>query len=118
MTWLRWIKGSVGSALTRSAKRARGTAQRARGVGLAEAVLHGVRRGVVAADLRDNLAVAADHGHRHGVAIGLAGLNRSLRDGHGDGGAQVLVVEELRARRHGRRAGAGRGDCDGRETKP
>jgi hypothetical protein len=44
-----------------------------------------VRIGVVAAHLHDYLAVAADHRRRHGVAIGLASLNHSLRDGYGDG---------------------------------
>jgi hypothetical protein len=52
--------------------------------------------GVVAAHLHDDLPVAADHGRRHGVAVGLAGLDRGLRDGDGHGSTQVLVVEQLR----------------------
>src|SRR5262249_6976341 len=48
---------------------ARRNAEGARGVGLLEAVLHGVRAGAVAADLDDHLAVAADHGGGHAVTV-------------------------------------------------
>src|ERR1700724_356829 len=89
-------------------QRAGGRTEGARGVGLAHAVLDGVRPGVVAAHLHDDLAVAADHGHRYGVAIGLAGLYRGFRDGYGDGSAQVLVAEQFRSR--------GRGEGGGKDT--
>src|SRR5215831_15883286 len=45
----------------------------ARGKGLVEAVLHGMRPGTVAADLDQHLAVAADNGGRDAIAICGAG---------------------------------------------
>src|SRR5215472_6164334 len=47
----------------------RGDAEGARGKGLLEAVLHGMRPGTVAADLDQHLAVAADNGGRDAIAI-------------------------------------------------
>src|SRR5256886_4041135 len=56
-------------------------AEGARGIGLAKAVLHGVRARAVAAHLGQHFGVAPDHGHGYRVATGLAGLQRGLRDG-------------------------------------
>src|SRR5205807_1841584 len=53
---------------------ARGNAEGARRVGLAQAVLHGVRRGAVAAYRDQNLAAAADHVHGDAMALLRAGL--------------------------------------------
>ena len=88
MTLVRWIRPSVGSAFNaRLAHRTNGTCARCKP---AHAVLDGVRAGVVAAHLHDDFAIAADHGRRHGVAVGLASLDRSLRNGGCDRSAQVL----------------------------
>src|SRR5437868_8137337 len=54
-------------------------AEGARRIGLAEAVLDRVRRGVVAAQLHDDLAGAADDGDGDAVALRLAGLARGRR---------------------------------------
>jgi hypothetical protein len=85
--------------------RARGSAESARGIGLAKTVLDSVWSSVVATHLHDDFAVAADYSRRHGVAIGFAGLNRGLRDGYGDGSAKILVAEQLRARHRGEGGG-------------
>jgi hypothetical protein len=44
-------------------------------------VCGGVRRGIVAAHLQDDLAVAPDHGHRHPIALALA----EIGGGRGNG---------------------------------
>src|SRR5258707_1207978 len=67
-------------------------------VGLAEAVLHGVRPGVVAAHLEDHLAAAPDDRRRHLVAVGLALLDRGRRDRHRGSERQVLARQQVRAR--------------------
>src|SRR5262245_15502235 len=59
---------------------ARGNAESARGKGFLEAVLHGVRRGAVTADLHQHFAVASDDGSRHAVAVRAAGGHGGLRD--------------------------------------
>src|SRR6476659_8553281 len=64
---------------------ARGNAERARREGFLEAVLHGVRSSAVAADLDQHLAVAADDGSRHAVAVRGAGGDGGLRDGERHG---------------------------------
>src|SRR5262249_4587603 len=74
----------------------------ARGIRLAEAILDRVWSSVVAAYLHDDFTVAADHSRGNGVTIGLAGLNRGLRDGYSHGGAQVPVAEQLCARHRGK----------------
>src|SRR5262245_25092013 len=71
---------------------ARGDAESARGVGLAHAVLHRMRAGVVATHLDENLAVAADHRYRHAEAVGLAARDRGFRDRQGHGGGEVLAL--------------------------
>src|SRR3984957_15662319 len=97
-------------------QRARWRTERACGVGFAEAVLDGVWPRIVTADLDDDLAVAADHGCRHAVAISFASFDRGLHDGHCDGSGQVLVTHQFRARWSGQ--SAGRGESDGGTTKP
>src|ERR1700676_89381 len=67
-----------------------------------------MRPGAVAADLDEHLAIAAEDGGGHAVAIRAAGRNRGFRDRQSDLCGQVLVVDELRAR--GRRQCAGKAD--------
>src|ERR1700676_4639316 len=74
---------------------ARWRAGRARSVGLPHAVFHGVRIGIVAADLQDDLAVSPDYRHRYAVAVGFAGGLRGFGNGHGDRGGYILVLEQL-----------------------
>src|SRR5215469_4602171 len=59
---------------------ARRNAKRARGIGLALAVLHRMRRGAVTTQRDQRLAVASEHMHRDVVALLGAGLECSLRD--------------------------------------
>ena len=96
-------------------QRARWTAQSARRVSFAERVFQSVRRRIVAAYLHDNLAVSSDHGRRHCMALGFAGLDRRLRNGYRNGGSEVLVFKKLRERR----PSDGAGSCDnGDESNP
>lgn len=88
----------------------RGDTEGARGVGLALAVLDRMRRGVVAAQHHDRLAVAPDHGDRNAVALRLARIGGGRGDGQGRGERQVFVIEQLRARRRGQRYGKTRPD--------
>ena len=78
---------------------ARRHAKGARRIGLAEGVLHGVRRGVVAAHLQDDLAVAPDHRHRHGVALALAEIGSGRGDGERRRERQILARQQLRVGR-------------------
>src|SRR5260221_2035960 len=59
---------------------ARGDAESAGGVGLLEAVLHGMRSGTIATDLNQHLAVATDDRGRYPVAVRCAGGDGGLRD--------------------------------------
>src|SRR5262249_12705542 len=76
-------------------QRTRWTAQSARRISFAERVFQSVRRRIVAAYLHDNLAVSSDHGRRHCMALGFAGLDRRLRNGYRNGGSEVLVFKKL-----------------------
>src|SRR5216684_2905718 len=62
---------------------ARRDAKSARGVGFLEAVFDRMGPGIVAAQLDDNLAVAADHGGRDAVTLALAGFGGGRRDRQG-----------------------------------
>src|SRR6476646_9671818 len=84
---------------------ARRYAEGAGGIGFAEAVLDGVRTGIVAPDLDNNLAVASDDGRRHRVAIRLAGGDRGGRNGNGQLGRYVLVLKKLGASGLSKRSG-------------
>src|SRR5947208_8852609 len=76
----------------------RGHLEGHRGVCLAAGILHGVRAGVIAAQRDHGVAAAIDHDHGGGVAARLAIIQRRLRDRQRDGIAQVLALNELRAR--------------------
>jgi hypothetical protein len=69
------MSGRFGLSLSRCTRSLEGPAERARGVGLAEAVLHGVRAGIVAADLEQQFTGASDDAHRDPIAVGLAGVD-------------------------------------------
>src|SRR5215472_14951930 len=60
--------------------------------------MRNVRARPVAADLDQYLAVAADDGGRHAVAIRGAGGDGGLRDGERHGRGHILAREQLRAR--------------------
>ncbi len=79
--------------------------ERHRRVGLAPRVLHGVRRGVVAAHLDDRLAVAIDDHGGFRLALGRAGGDGFLGDGLGDVKRQVLVHDQRGAGGRAEQAG-------------
>ena len=89
------MRPSDGSFFNRVDEIARRRTEGARGISFAETVLGGVRAGVVAADLDDDLAVAADNRRRHRIAIRLAGGDRSSSDGNSHFGRNVLVLEQI-----------------------
>src|SRR4029077_18950324 len=76
---------------------ARRYAEGAGGIGFAETVLDGVRSGIGAPELDNNLAVASDDGRGHRIAIRLASGDRGCRNGNGHLGRYVLVLKNLGA---------------------
>src|SRR5260370_2083795 len=76
---------------------ARGRAEGAGGERLALTVLDRVRRGIVAAQMDDDLAGAADHGDRDAIALSLAGFPGCGGDRQAGREPQVLVAEQLSA---------------------
>ena len=96
---------AFGLPLTPSANSPDDRAERARRVGLLHGVFEGDEAGVGVAHGEDRLALAAEHVHRHVIALRLAGIDGDLRDRGRHGERQILVGRAAghSPRRRGRR---------------